>query len=404
MNDLTFLQESFDHFNQATAKLQRAYASLEEKFENINRELEEKNAELIKTISEKEDMKNYLQNILESLTTGVIVTNLEEEIQTVNRCAEIFTGLSRDNALGKDMAAVLGDSFPEKNAQVCFSEYFREERGRKVRLSGRTLEIFSAPVHDRNSDVIGTVFLLRDVTRVEKLEEMAKRSEKFAAMGEMAANIAHEIRNPLGSIELFASLLVKDLPGKRDRDRVSRIIASVKNVDNKISNLLLFTRNTPPTRRRVNLHDLLKEIETFSEEIFTQGNIVFTIRYADMDPVVGGDAEMLKQVFFNLILNALQAMPEGGRLSIDTARCPAAAGNAAPFVEIRLSDDGVGIAEENMGRIFDPFFSTREQGTGLGLAIVHNIVDMHGGSINIERGESAGTVVTVLLPLTSEEN
>lgn len=406
MNNFQFLKQSFDHFNQATVSLERAYASLEEKFESINRELEEKNTELTKTIAEKEDMKNYLQNILESLTTGVVVTDLEEKIQTVNRCAEIFSGVSRSGVLGENIAVLFGDAFPEKDKRVCFSEYFRGEAGRKIRLKGRTLEVFDAPVRDRNDDVIGTVFILRDVTRIEKLEEMTKRTEKFAAMGEMAANIAHEIRNPLGSIELFASLLIKDLTEKKDQDRISQIITSVKNMDNKISNLLLFTRNTLPLMRTVNVHNILKEIHVFSEQIFTQGNIVFTIRYAEADPVIEGDAEMLKQVFFNLILNALQAMPDGGHLSIET-RCQQGHSNsktnAVSSVEIRFSDSGVGIEEENMNKIFDPFFSTRDGGSGLGLAIVHNIVDMHGGSINVEKGEQGGTIFTVLLPLINGE-
>jgi signal transduction histidine kinase len=235
---------------------------------------------------------------------------------------------------------------------------------------------------------------------------MAKRTEKFAAMGEMAANIAHEIRNPLGSIELFASLLIKDLKEKKNRDRISQIIASVKNMDNKISNLLLFTRNTQPVPGRVNVHDVLKEVQVFSEQVFIQGNIVFSIRYAGIEPLIEGNAEMLKQVFFNLILNALQAMPEGGRLSINTRHSQANAGvktDAPSFIEISFSDNGAGIAEENMNKIFDPFFSTREGGTGLGLAIVHNIVDMHGGSVNVERGEPGGTIVTVLLPLTNSD-
>ena len=406
MNDFQFLKQSFDHFNQATTTLERAYASLEAKFEMINRELEEKNTELTKTIAEKEDMKNYLQNILESLTTGVVVTDPEEIIQTVNRCAEIFSGVSRDGVIGENIAVLFGDAFPEKDKHLCFSEYFRGEAGRKIRLKGRTMEVFDAPVRDRKDRVIGTVFILRDVTSIERLEEMAKRTEKFAAMGEMAANIAHEIRNPLGSIELFASLLIKDITAKKDQDRISQIITSVKNMDNKISNLLLFTRNTLPTMRMVNVHDILREIHVFSEQIFTQGNIVFSLRYAEAEPVIEGDAEMLKQVFFNLILNALQAMPDGGRLWIET-RCHQRHShiktNAVSSVEIRFSDNGVGIAEENMSKIFDPFFSTREGGSGLGLAIVHNIVDMHGGSINVDKGEQGGAIFTILLPLTNGE-
>lgn len=401
MNDYNLLQQTFDNFNKATASLKDAYANLEEKFAGINRELAIKNAELEKTIAEKDEIKNHLQNILESLTNGVVVTDLAGRIETINSCAAVLTSVTKEGVQGRHVRVLFPDFLSTRGAEKKFSEYFSGEAGHKLKLKGRTLEIFNSPLHARNGEAIGHIFILRDITRIEKLEEMAKRTEKFTAMGEMAANIAHEIRNPLGSIELFASLLMKELPERKDRERAAKIVTSVKNMDNKISNLLLFTKVELSQRHCVNIHDVLKDTLLFAEQLAAQGNILLELAFAAEEPCVLGDDEMLKQVFLNLILNAFQAMPDGGTLQIETSNAAAGqiGGKGTPFLEIMFIDDGIGISENNLPKIFDPFFSTREDTSGLGLAIVHNIMDMHNGVIHVERGVQVGTVFTILLPL-----
>jgi PAS domain S-box-containing protein len=401
MSYFEFLQQSFDNFNKATDSLKHAYANLEIKFENINRELEIKNLELKKTITEMEEMKNYLQNILESLTNGVIVTDTEGAIQQVNRCACIFTGVEERNMQGKQIRSLFDELSPEKWKDIFPLEYFMGEGAHKIKLNGRTLEIFGSAVTAKNGERLGSVFILRDITRIEILEDMAKRSEKFASMGEMAANIAHEIRNPLGSIELFASLLMKDLKEKRDRDRVGQIVTSVKNMDNKISNLLLFTKTNAPRMECVNVHEVLKETLLFAEQLASTESISLGYHFTEGEPFVAGDVEMLKQVFLNIILNGMQAMPDGGNLYMETrfSDLDKAMPNGKPFLEIIFTDNGIGIPEENLPKIFDPFFSTREGTSGLGLAIVHNIIDMHRGAIHVDIGRGGGTVFSLLLPL-----
>jgi signal transduction histidine kinase len=163
----------------------------------------------------------------------------------------------------------------------------------------------------------------------------------------------------------------------------------------------LFTKTNIPRSECVNIHAVLKETLSFSEPLAKQGNISFSFRPAEQEALVTGDEEMLKQVFFNLTLNAFQAMPEGGRLDIGTKiTAPGQArASVTPFLEITFADNGVGIPEENLPKIFDPFFSTREGTSGLGLAIVHNILDLHQGVIHVEGGRTAGTVFTILLPL-----
>ena len=356
--------------------------------------------ELENTIGEKEEMKNYLQNILESLTNGVIVTDLEGKIQRVNRCACIFAGVEEAAVRGKHVSALFDLLSPENWEGILFSEYLKGGVGHKIKLNGRTMEIFSSPVTARNGETLGNVFILRDITRIERLEEMEKRSEKFASMGEMAANIAHEIRNPLGSIELFASLLMKDLKEKKDKDRVTQIVSSVKNMDNKISNLLLFTKTKTPRLEVVNINEVLKETLIFAEQLASQGSISLDYTFEEGEAHVACDVEMMKQVFLNIIFNGIQAMPDGGNLHIETkfSNVDKAIPNVTPFVEIMFKDSGIGIPQENLPKIFDPFFSTKEGTSGLGLPIVHNIIDMHNGAVHVESGQGGGTVFTVLLP------
>jgi nitrogen fixation/metabolism regulation signal transduction histidine kinase len=405
MKDITLLQQSFENFNKATIDLQSAYGRLEERFANLNRELEEKNAELVKTVAEKEQTKNYLQNILESLINGVIVTDLNGKIQTMNSCAEMFVSADLANVIGQHVSILFEDIVVNDWPTINLAEYFKGESGNKVKINGRTLEIFCSPFKSPGGATIGNVFVLRDITRIEKLEDMAKRTEKFAAMGEMAANIAHEIRNPLGSIELFASLLLKNLPEKKDQERVVHIISSVKNVDNKISNLLMFTRKQSPKMKKIDLQQILTEVLDFSEQIMEQGGIDISVKYTGDKACIAGDADMIKQVFLNILLNAQQAMPEGGMLKI---KAITSSGGIIPeessVAEIIFQDSGPGIPEENLSKIFDPFFSTKQDGAGLGLAIVHNIVSQHNGSINVENSLRGGAIVNLSFPLLQEVN
>ncbi|MFB3925585.1 MAG: PAS domain-containing sensor histidine kinase [Syntrophales bacterium] len=391
-----YLQKSFENFNEAALRMQKAFSNLEKKFAQINRELEEKNVELKRTIAEKEEVKNYLENILGSLTTGVIVTDLQGRITILNRCAEQFCGISRECAIDKPVRDIFDAALSHDRKKNPDLLTHSDMQGRKVRMNGRVVEFFSSHVKTARGRVVGNVFVLRDITRIEKLEEMAKRTEKFAAMGEMAANIAHEIRNPLGSIELFASLLRKEVRDRKNRQRLLQIIASVKNMDNKITNLLLFARKPNPLMKRISLQGVLKEVLLFSKQLVEKEGISLSGKFSGVEPFVRGDSEMLKQVFLNIILNALQSMPEGGRLHIECS-----SSNAS--VEIRFADTGTGIPEEHLKKIFDPFFSTRERGSGLGLAIVHNIIDIHGGSIDVE-SSNRGTVFSITLPLLGRKS
>lgn len=399
-------QNSFEIFDRATNRLQKAFTGLEKKFESLNRELDAKNIELQNALAEKEKISSYLQNILESLTTGVVVADLDGKTTIMNQCAEEFTGYSREDVRGES-ADLLYAGHSAVGSQECVDiKAVDDALGRKIKLNGRDLEISDSVVTSKNGEAIGTVVLLRDITRILKLEETVRRSEKLSAMGETAANIAHEIRNPLGSIALFASLLKKELKEDKARERISHIINAVNEMDNKISNLLLFTSDRKPVMKKVDLHNALDEIIAFSREIIEKERIVLTINHENIDPVIMGNTEMLKQVFLNLILNAMHEMPDGGKLHIETQICRDGAEKAAfgSVVEIRFVDTGYGISDQNIKEIFNPFFTTKEKGMGLGLAIVHNIIQIHGGSIDAENNKGPGAAFKIRFPLESYGN
>ncbi len=400
MNEMTSFQKLLENFNASTELLKHSYADLEAKFASINIELEKKNIDLVRSISETEEIKNYLQNILESLTDGVIVTDTGDNVQRVNRAAGIFAEIAEKDALGRQVMTVLDIPDVERQEGRSFADYLAATARNKIKLKGRSIKIFSSPLATRNNEALGNVLVLHDVTRVERLEEMAKRNEKFALMASMAAYIAEEIRNPLGSIELFTGLLLKDVTTKKDRLRLEQIETAVRKMDYKIANLLMFTQTKAPDMKSVGINEILKEALSFAEYIASQGNITIECLFTDSEPGVNGDVEMIKQMFLNIILNSIQAMPEGGRLQIQTrtVREDGVAGKDVYYLEITFKDDGVGIPEENMSKIFDPFFSTKEGRSGLGLTIVHNIVNLHEGTVHVEAVVGEGTVVTVLLP------
>jgi len=236
--------------------------------------------------------------------------------------------------------------------------------------------------------------------RMKKVQEQANRAGRLAAMGEMAVKIAHEIRNPLGSIELFASSLQKELEDNAElKPLCEHICSGVKRIDNIVSNLLLFIRpEQTPDMKIMDIHESLKDSLFFAEHLIHSNTGIKVITdFADRPLRIYGDPQLLSQVFLNLILNALQAMPDGGRLTISTCACDDVHGNE--MTEIRFADTGCGIPAENLSKIFDPFFTTKKKGMGLGLAIVHHITETHGGTIDINSSHSQGTECIVSLPL-----
>jgi PAS domain S-box-containing protein len=352
----------------------------------------------------------HLQAVMDSIATGVMVLDSDGQIMTFNRAAEQMTGFNSQQLRGRMFGEIFDSSYFQ-NLSLTSDELIqiKEEIEIETQITGGNkndadIRLRISPLKSSKGKKIGIVLSFSAITQTKKLEQLAKRTGRLAAMGEMAVQIAHEIRNPLGSIELFSTMLIDDLQEFDDLKALAEhISAGVKSINTIVSNLLLFVRpDQQPDHQVLDVHEALKDSLFFAGHLFdTQNGLEMQVALADYPLRVSGDLELLKQVFLNLILNALQAMPQGGHLKIATRKI---AGQRGVFwAEIQIADSGCGISESDLSRIFDPFYTTKNKGTGLGLSIVHNITKMHDGSIDITSCEDEGTKCIVSLPLWQDD-
>jgi len=334
-----------------------------------------------------------------------VVVDLKGTITTFNRGAVKITGLLSEEVKGEQFDHIFGRTFFRnspidlrslKDIQENTEIEAEINRNGKHRLY---VCLSIAPLKNFRKQKTGVVLTLQDITRMKKLEEQANRTDRLAAMGEMAAKIAHEIRNPLGSIELFSTALMNDLGEFGELKELAEHISSgVKSINTIISNLLMFIKpQQKPDFAVIDIHDNLDDALFFSNHLMNSVQDILIIKnYFPKPLMVRGDSDLLKQMSLNLILNAIQAMSDGGKLTIFTRE---AMEHKQRFVEIGFVDTGKGMSREDMFKIFDPFFTTKSKGTGLGLAIVHNIIKVHEGTIDISNSENEGTECIVTLPL-----
>jgi nitrogen-specific signal transduction histidine kinase len=331
-------------------------------------------------------MTHHYAHIFESIPLGVLVVDLDGRIQTMNGYAKTILDIKEAPIKNKSIHALLG---PLPIADLLQHEHSGETGGTKIRLIGKILEITVDRM--KGGKPQRAVITIRDVTKTERIRAVEKNNEKYALISELSADIAHEIRNPLGSIELLASLLRKESNRGKDVNRANQIMAAVKNVENAISNLIHRSRKDQLPVTSVNLHDLLKEILLFSEKIIDGGAVFLSARYADVEPVIECNADMMKQVFLHLILNAL---PGAGCLDIITHCVEERQAIEIHFIERSGADP------QNIGSgIFNRLSCAKEDHWGLGLAIVHNIIDMYHGCMRFEYREEVGAAFVLSFPL-----
>jgi signal transduction histidine kinase len=221
-----------------------------------------------------------------------------------------------------------------------------------------------------------------------------QRAQRLQAMGEMAVQLAHEIRNPLGSIELFASMLATGLPNKSDmKGWANQIVSGVTFLNTIVTNMLTFTKVSRPQFSVFELNRMIDETLVFFEPVCRQRSVRVNRPGALEPTVIEADMDMLRQILINLLMNAVQAMPEQGEISISAQLVD------PKTARIEVEDNGIGIPEENVSKIFDPFFTTNEKGSGLGLSLVHQIVQKHGGNIEAESRFGHGTRFVIVLPV-----
>ncbi len=379
------LQAAFKSFDEAAHTLQQSYSALTARVEQMDVELAQSNEALRRQLGHNEAMRVHLDGILESLSTGVLVTDDCGTISRSNRAAETLLGATDAELQNRRASDVLTGA----GLAVC---------DRPQRIGQTVVSISQVPLHNDSGERSGHLILFQDITRIYQLEEQLHRKERLAAMGELIGRIAHEIRNPLGSVELFASMLQRDLSEHSSSKRYAQQISqAVLLMDRLLANLLLYTRPVRMTRDWHLAEPLIAESVKLAAHALTKVPVEIRVEISREIHSIWCHDGQLKQVLLNLIVNAVQAMPNGGILAISLSHeSPEVLG--IPAARLTVRDSGIGIDPAHRSRIFDPFFTTKDEGTGLGLAIVYSIVDAHQGRIDVESTIGQGTSCSIILP------
>ncbi|TVR41773.1 MAG: PAS domain-containing protein [Planctomycetota bacterium] len=399
-------------FDETVRALEARARRLEEVLTVKQSELSRANQQLAIKVHELNSLSQYLELVLSSVPTGVIAVDPEGRITTANPAA-------RRMCVGLQCAlegSLLRDLFPDTRIHELLSggtEAVHAERRLPDPHGGqRIFEVVTAHIVGPGGSIVGAVEVLDDVTDVRRLQETVNRGERLRSLGEMAAGVAHEIRNPLNGIEGFASLLARDLPSESRSARHARaIVEGVRDLNHTVTSLLQFTQQRSPQPRPIPLDELLNSvIELVHSELqlgehehaeernriqAVRGQVTCEITTQWQGRTCCLDGSQIRQALINLIQNALHAAADSPqpRVLVRLEDGP------QQQASISISDSGPGVDESLRKEIFTPFFTTKDHGTGLGLAIVHSIVNLHEGSLSIDRcPQLGGARFTVLLP------
>jgi two-component system sensor histidine kinase AtoS len=387
-------------FNHMAAELARQRAALEDA-----------NAELRRGFEDLADLKDYTDNILASLPTGIVTVDLEGRIVTLNPAAELMTGFFAGEVAGRYCTEVfahtpqLGELLMETLATRVPTPAGATLTLRRRDGRGLPVELSVSPLRGREGKELGVIGVFRDLTRVRQLEDRLRRSDRLAAVGELAAGLAHKIKNPLTPLLIFSRRLTRQFDDSDFRERFQAVVPpELERINAIVEGLLALARPVRVTFKPVRVPAVLERaIELYGARLEAQG-VEVQRQYARDLPAIWADQESLYQAIVDLVANALDAMPSGGRLALrvgwsDAGEALSGHAGRARRIAIEIEDTGVGIAPADVDRVFTPFFSTKDRGTGLGLALTHKIVEDHGGSIDVRSTPGAGTTFRLVLPL-----
>lgn len=377
-NQAENLAEAFRLFNRVSAELTEAYASLQGQAAGLTAELAQANGELRRQYQEKARLSERLALLLDALPAGVVVLDHAGTVEQCNPAAEAIFG-----------AAILGAAWhalsaARLTATETSGEWITAVGAQEKRIVVAETELDSAG---------GRIVLMHDVTAAHHMKRQAERNEHLAAMGEMAAALAHQLRTPLAAALLYAGNLTR--PGIAAEDRTAlaeKAVARLKHLERLIQDMLIFARGESAGREWFDASALVAEVTQIVEPLVRERGVAFTVSSDSAQRAqIHGDRKAVMGAFINLLENALQACDAGGRVEL------AAAFDGAQ-IRFRVRDDGRGVDPKARGRLFEPFFTTRATGTGLGLAIARGVVRAHGGAIELAPETRPGTEFIVHLP------
>jgi two-component system sensor kinase FixL len=422
-----FVPESVrDTVQEAFAKLMAGEIEAVEHFENPvlaksgeermiawhNAVLNDEEGRITGTLSSGKDITEHQQNeeilrrseaeiraVLDTVVDGIITIDHEGTVQSFNPAAARIFGFSPDEVIGQNLAILMPEPDRTQHDDYVGSYLHSGEKkiiglGREVigrRKDGTTFPMYLGVSEVHLRDEVRFTGIVRDLTDFKQLQEKVLQAQSLATIGEMAASIAHEIKNPLAGISGAIQVLKDGLEAEDPhREIMEEIVGQVRRLDNRVRELLMLSKPWQPEKQLCNLRSLIEEISATAQEqeSFARVQFIFKGRKAVMAPV---DPTFFEQVLWNVLHNASQAMPDGGEIRYSFAQKDG-------FVLLTVADTGTGIPEHQQKRIFRPFFTTKTRGTGLGLAICQKIMQAQGGSIAVSSEVGRGTRVTLSFP------
>ncbi|MBU0752773.1 MAG: PAS domain-containing protein [Gammaproteobacteria bacterium] len=375
--DQAGLAEAFRIFSQASEELSSAYAGLQAQVATLTAELAAANGALRQQYQEKAALTERLSHLLDALPAGVILLDAEGRTVQANPAAE--------NVFGADLSLLAWPQIEERHLSPT-------DTPGEYALTDKRLAVTVTPLDSAG----GRIVLLHDVTETHRLRVQAERNERLAAMGEMAAQLAHQLRTPLAAALLYAGNL--ELPGLAEASRISiaqKTVERLKALERLIHDTLMFARGEVLGREAFVVADLVAELRHTFEPLARTRGIDFVVAADAGGERASGNRKALVGALTSLLENALQAVDAGGEIALSAQR-------EGDQLLLAVRDNGRGIAADTLSRMFEPFFTTRAEGTGLGLAIARGVARAHGGSIDVRSEPGCGTEFMLTLPLASE--
>ncbi len=402
-DELLLFTKLFSEFDKTSLNLRKQYNALQQKVEDLLEELEEKNNYLDKVYQKQQQTNDLLYTILANLSSGVVVFNRKQQVIVFNKKAAAITKIDPDEALGLNYNDIF--EFKDDDANLLLQqsggEYNLEVEKEIIDKSGDTIPIYvkTSVVFDQNDEIDGYVHLFDDLTKIKDMEEDVRKNRSLSEIGQMASGIAHEIRNPLGGISGFATMLARDLKDEPEKlEIVKKIQQGVKSLNQITSDVLAFNRPVKvrlmqlPIREIINNTVELIEAELLNNENEKEFEIIKN--YPASSLKVDIDMQLIQVVLLNLLRNAAQAVKDG-KIEI---KIKLRFNLFKNYYTINIKDNGCGISEEAKIKLFTPFFTTKAEGTGLGLAMVKKIVEAMKGKIELKSG-TQGTNFEIILPI-----
>jgi PAS domain S-box-containing protein len=373
--------------------------------EDVNERVTAKEEEIQRLTRELEDVRNSMESIIQSIGSGIMITQMNDTITYINQAGERILAYSKDELIGKPFTTL---GLREKQSVIHSllnnpEDLDTRKEGWMRRKDGSEFPVgFTMNNHlSIRGDMIGKIVIFRDLTNIYKIQEEILRMDRLVSLGRLSSGIAHELRNPLAGIKTTAQALGEEMSEEDPRrEYLYRITKEIDRLNELLKTFFSFAKQQNLNLVPCHIKDIINEIIPFLIKEIADKGIRFVENYHPGIPYIKVDKNQMHQVFLNLFLNAIQAMPNGGELKIDVNPFVSQTGDGSKqhLIKAVISDQGRGIPPDLIERIFDPFFTTKPKGIGLGLSIVYQIIKKHGGTIKVESRWEKGTSFIITLP------